>query len=181
MKEDEKYWPTVIILEGEPFVLKYLNREGVNDPCSMCDLRDKCMTDEEERKFLAFCKSDGRSDDWYFEVDWDIYPKQVGDLLNVVIDDQDLPEAHTANSDHHTTLEEWIGGRTAVTTVLIKHKGNRITMINHRGDKWNVNGIDDDSALAALLFFTVKHRYEDMRMLSDNFAIRISMEAVFNK
>lgn len=181
MKEDEKYWPTVIILEGEPFVLKYLNREGVNDPCSMCDLRDKCMTDMEERKLLEFCTSDGRSDNWYFETDWDIYPKKVGDLLNVVIADQDLPESHTENSEHHTTSEEWIGGRTAVTTILIKHKGNRITLTNHRGDKWNVSGIDDDSALAAFLFFTVKHRYEDMRNLSDNFAIRISMEAVFNK
>lgn len=181
MKEDEKYRPTVIILEGKPFALKYLNREGVNDPCSVCDLRDKCMTDMEERKLLEFCMSDGRSDNWYFETDWDIYSKKVGDLLHVVIADLDLPESPTANSEHHTTLEEWIGGRTAKTTILIRHEGKRITLINHRGDKWNVSGMDDDSALAALLFFTVKHRYKDMRKLSDNFAIRISMEAVFNK
>lgn len=181
MKEDEKYWPTVIILNGEPLVLKQLKRKGVNDVCSMCDLRDKCMNNSEDRKFYELCTNDERSDDWYFEIDWDIYPKMVGDLLNVEIADQDLPEVPTANSEHHTTLEEWIGGRTAVTTILIKRKGNRITLINHRGDKWHVDGIDDDSALAALLFFTVKHRYEDMRNLSDNFAIRISMEAVFNK
>lgn len=181
MKEDEKYWPTVIILDGEPFVLKHLNRDGVNDPCSMCDLKDKCMTETKYLDLMGLCKNDGRSDAWYFEVDWDIYPEMVGDLLNVEMADQDLPEATTVNSEHHTTLEEWIGGRTAVTTILIKRKGNRITLINHRGNKWNVNGMDEESALAALLFFTVKHRYEDMRNLSDDFAIRISMEAVFNK
>lgn len=67
------------------------------------------------------------------------------------------------------------------TTVSVKRKNGKITLINDKGKEWTMKGIDDESAIAALLFFTVKYKYEEMRMLSDDFAIRISMEAVFNK
>lgn len=83
MKENEKYWPTVIILDGEPFVLKHLNKEYVNDPCRMCDLRDKCMTDMEVPNLYELCTNLGRSDAWYFEKNWDIYNVRVADLLNI--------------------------------------------------------------------------------------------------
>lgn len=76
------FWPTVILMEGRPYVLKKLERKGVNDPCSMCDLRMRCVRDYDMHYLVELCKSDGRNDAWYFEEDWSIYPKEVEDFLN---------------------------------------------------------------------------------------------------
>lgn len=67
------------------------------------------------------------------------------------------------------------------TTVSVKRQNGEITLINGEGKEWTMKGIDEESAIAALLFFTVKYKYEAMKILSDDFSIRISMEAVFNK
>lgn len=67
------------------------------------------------------------------------------------------------------------------TTISVKRQNGEITLRNDKGVEWTMKGIDDESAIAALIFFTVKHKYEAMRILSDDFSIRISMEAVFNK
>ena len=83
MEEERYFWPTVIISEGEPYVLTKLKRAGVNDPCSMCDLREKCMTEIEFLGFYELCTNLGRSDSWYFEKNWDIYNVRVADLLNI--------------------------------------------------------------------------------------------------
>lgn len=67
------------------------------------------------------------------------------------------------------------------TTISVKRQNGEITLINDEGKEWTMKGIDEESAITALLFFTVKYKYEAMKILSDDFSIRISMEAVFNK
>ena len=81
-KDTEAYWPTVIVIEGRPYQLKKLERKGVNDPCSMCDLRQQCEPSDLYFNLMMLCKSDDRDDGWFFEEDWTICDKEICDFLN---------------------------------------------------------------------------------------------------
>ena len=81
-KDTEAYWPTVIVMEGRPYQLVKLERKGVNDPCSMCDLRQQCEPSDQYFNLMMLCKSDDRDDGWYFEEDWSIFDKRIYDFLN---------------------------------------------------------------------------------------------------
>lgn len=80
LKQNEN-WPSVILHNGRPYVLKKLTRKGVNDPCSMCDLRQLCMGMRDSARFFELCTSDGRDDGWYYEEDWSIYDKMIADFV----------------------------------------------------------------------------------------------------
>lgn len=81
LKQNEN-WPSVILHDGKPYLLKKLTRKGVNDPCSMCDLRGLCMGKRLELMFYDLCTSDGRDDGYYYEEDWSIYDKTIADFVN---------------------------------------------------------------------------------------------------
>lgn len=81
LKQNEN-WPSVILHNGRPYLLKKLTRKGVNDPCSMCDLRQLCMGTSYPPMLYDICCSDGRGDDYYYEEDWTIYDKQIADFVN---------------------------------------------------------------------------------------------------
>lgn len=81
LKQNEN-WPSVILHNGRPYVLKKLTRKGVNDPCSMCDLRHFCMGKSLQLMFFELCTSDGRDDGWYYEEDWSIYDKTIADFVS---------------------------------------------------------------------------------------------------
>lgn len=81
-KKTNEHWPTVIIMEGRPYQLMKLERKGVNDPCSMCDLRQQCEPSDQYFNLMMLCKSDDRDDGWYFEEDWSIYGKWICDFTN---------------------------------------------------------------------------------------------------
>ena len=81
LKQNEN-WPSVILHNGRPYVLKKLTRKGVNDSCSMCDLRQLCMGMRDSARFFELCTSDGRDDGWYYEEDWSIYDKTIADFVS---------------------------------------------------------------------------------------------------
>lgn len=82
-KKTNEHWPTVIIMEGKPYQLIKLERIGVNDPCTMCDLRWECEAPEERFNLIKLCKSDDRDDRWFFAEDWSIFDKRIENFLNV--------------------------------------------------------------------------------------------------
>ena len=81
-KDTEAYWPTVIVMEGRPYQLKEMNRQGINNPCELCDLRIECGYPDGLDHFMQLCTSDYRNQAWYFEEDWTIYDKRICDFLN---------------------------------------------------------------------------------------------------
>lgn len=81
-KVKKEYWPTVIVMEGRPYQLVKLERKGVNDPCSMCDLRQRCEPSSQYFNLITLCKSDDRDDGWFFEEDWTIYGKWISDFVD---------------------------------------------------------------------------------------------------
>lgn len=70
-------------MEGRPYRLKELNRQGINNPCSLCDLRTLCNNEKGQGFMYALCTSGDRNDAWYFEEDWTIYSKPIENFLNV--------------------------------------------------------------------------------------------------
>lgn len=84
-RKQNENWPSVILHNGRPYLLKKLTRKGVNDPCSMCDLRLLCMVTKDSARFFELCTSDGRDDGWYYEEDWTIYEKTIADFVDVRI------------------------------------------------------------------------------------------------
>ena len=86
----DEHWPTVIVIEGRPYQLVKLERKGVNDPCSMCDLRQRCEPSSKSFNLITLCKSDDRDDAWYFEEDWSIYDKRICDFLNPELTNEPL-------------------------------------------------------------------------------------------
>lgn len=81
LKQNE-HWPTVIIMNGKPYQLIKLERKGVNDPCTMCDLRWECDEPNDHFDLLSLCRSDDRDDGWYFTEDWSIYGDTIADFVD---------------------------------------------------------------------------------------------------
>lgn len=82
MKQKEReHWPTLIIKEGRPYVLKKLERRGINNPCELCDLRNDCGYPVDMTDLVSLCYSDNRDSSWYFEEDWNVFDKPMSDYL----------------------------------------------------------------------------------------------------
>lgn len=80
--DDAMFWPTVIIVEGKPYVLTKQQTVTENDPCALCDLRSKCYADDFPVRFFPLCMSDDRDDGWFFVEDWSVYDTPVKEFLN---------------------------------------------------------------------------------------------------
>lgn len=81
LKQNEN-WPSVILHNGKPYLLKKLTRKGVNDSCSMCDLHQLCWATSYAPALIDLCCLDGRGEAYYYEEDWSIYDKQIADFVN---------------------------------------------------------------------------------------------------
>lgn len=81
-KMKNEHWPTVIVMNGRPYLLKELNRQGLNNPCELCDLSMFCNNKKGTATMYALCTSDDRNDAWYFEEDWTIFDKQLCDFID---------------------------------------------------------------------------------------------------
>ena len=84
-KKKNEYWSTILIMEGRPYRLKELNRQGINNPCELCDLRKVCSAPYGIYDLSRLCKSDDRDDAWFFEEDWTICDKRIWNYVNVEI------------------------------------------------------------------------------------------------
>lgn len=83
MSKTNEFWPTILIMEGRPYRLKELNRQGINNPCELCDLRTLCGAPDGGYHFTRLCQSDDRDDDWFFEEDWTFRHKRFAYYLDL--------------------------------------------------------------------------------------------------
>lgn len=81
-KKQNEYWPSVIIHNGKPYVLKKMTRKDVNHPCALCDLSYMCTGVSVTANFYELCTSDERGDNYYYEEDWSIYDKMIADFVD---------------------------------------------------------------------------------------------------
>lgn len=51
--DDAMFWPTVILVEGKPYVLTKQQTISKNDVCALCDLKKKCNADGIPVRFLS--------------------------------------------------------------------------------------------------------------------------------
>lgn len=80
--DDAMFWPTVVIVEGRPYVLTKQQTIHKNDPCALCALKGKCNADDIPARFWTLCMSDKRDDGWYFAEDWSIVDQPIMEFLN---------------------------------------------------------------------------------------------------
>lgn len=52
----------------------------------------------------------------------------------------------------------------------------KLVLDNNRGQVWKMSGVDDETALAALVFFTLKGRLDQFSCFSDNFEIELTIK-----
>lgn len=105
-KKTNEHWPAVIVINGRPYQLMKLERKGVNDPCSMCDLRQQCEPSDQYFNLMMLCKSDDRDDGWYFEEDWTIVSKQIIEFVEVPMDRQlQMDIENVVKHETHKELE----------------------------------------------------------------------------
>ena len=79
--DEESYWPVLVIKEGIPYRLTKLVRKGINDPCSVCDLRNECVDSDGRTYYVGLCLADDRDDAWYFVEDWTIVGKVIAEFV----------------------------------------------------------------------------------------------------
>lgn len=91
-KKTNEHWPSVIIMNGRPYQLKEMNRQGINNPCSLCDLRTLCNNENGQGFLYTLCTSDDRNEAWFFEEDWSIYDKQICDFVSPELIDEPYDE-----------------------------------------------------------------------------------------
>lgn len=105
-KMTDEHWPIVIVIEGRPYQLVKLERKGVNDPCSMCDLRQRCEPSSQHFNLITLCKSDDRDYGWFFEEDWTIVSKQIIEFVEVPMDRQlEMDIEKVVKHETHKELE----------------------------------------------------------------------------
>lgn len=105
-KMTNEHWPTVIVINGKPYQLKELNRQGINNPCSLCDLRWLCDNEKEQGFIDALCTSDDRNDAWFFEEDWTIVSKQIIEFVEAPMKRQlELDIENVVKNETHKELE----------------------------------------------------------------------------
>lgn len=63
--------------------------------------------------------------------------------------------------------------------LTVRHKNDKTFLSNGKGNEWCMQGVDDETAIASLVFFTLKHRFDNMRMVSDNFKIEVTLDDEF--
>lgn len=85
IKQHPDFWPTLIVLEGVPYLLEKQVDATINDVCSLCDLKYECMNDDKGYKFVHLCSSDLRGEEWFFKKDWDVLDMNIKDLFAVDI------------------------------------------------------------------------------------------------
>lgn len=61
-------------------------------------------------------------------------------------------------------------------TIVIKHKDGKTIIENDRGKKWSWTHLDDITAIASVCFFTLKTRFEQHLLYSDNFEIKFTID-----
>lgn len=66
-------------------------------------------------------------------------------------------------------------------TLKVKRKGDVTILSNGKGNEWTMEHVDDETAIASLVFFTLKHRFDTLRNVSGNFEIKITMTDKLNK
>lgn len=105
-KRNENPWPSLIIVDGRPYLLKKLTRQGVNDPCSMCDLRNQCNRSHHAGNLSELCCSDDRGEDWYYEEDWTIVGKQIVEfVMDPMYLQMDADVQNVVKNETHKELE----------------------------------------------------------------------------
>lgn len=62
------------------------------------------------------------------------------------------------------------------STITIKRKGDKTIIENDRGQKWSWTHVDDITAIASVCFFTLKSRFENKMLYSDNFKIEFTID-----
>ena len=69
----------------------------------------------------------------------------------------------------------------ATTTITITKKRGKTIVRNDKGQEWSFHKMDDATAVASLVFFTIYRQFDKMSMVSDNFTISFSMDSDFFK
>ncbi len=105
-KRKENPWPSLIVVNGRPYLLKKVTRQGINDPCSLCDLRDQCNRSHHAGNLSELCCSDDRGESWYYEEDWTIVGKQIAEFVMNPADRQLQRDIqNVVNKETHKELE----------------------------------------------------------------------------
>ena len=60
-------------------------------------------------------------------------------------------------------------------TLTVGRKIGRIYLSNGIGQEWKMTGVDEKTAIASLVYFTLFSRFDITSMYSDNFKIEISI------
>lgn len=63
--------------------------------------------------------------------------------------------------------------------MTIRHEKGKTILSNGKGNEWCMQGVDDETAIASLIFFSVKNRFDRMQTLSDYFKIEVTLEEEF--
>lgn len=63
--------------------------------------------------------------------------------------------------------------------MTIRHENGKTILSNGKGNEWCMQGVDDETAIASLIFFSVKNRFDRMRTLSDKFKIEVTLDDEF--
>ncbi len=67
------------------------------------------------------------------------------------------------------------------TTIKIQHKDDKTVLsTNVVGQEWCFDKLDDETAIASVLYYTVKNYFKRTQIFSSDFEIKISMEITYN-
>lgn len=58
----------------------------------------------------------------------------------------------------------------------VRHEKGKTILSNGKGNEWCMKGVDDETAIASLIFFTLKNRFLRMRNIMDNFKIEVTLD-----
>lgn len=63
------------------------------------------------------------------------------------------------------------------TTITITQKRGKTIVRNDKGNEWSFKDVDETTAIASLVFYTLYKQFNKMSTFSANFSISLTMES----
>ena len=63
--------------------------------------------------------------------------------------------------------------------LTVRHEKGKTILSNGKGSEWCMKGVDDETAIASLVFYTLKSRFKQMTNLGLDFKLEVTLSEEF--
>lgn len=177
---------TVLTMNGRTFELVWTDEtEGFN-PCHHCALYKNLCNPRHGTTFVDLCSDMQEETNTYFvekKQDSALPSHSDQELLLSILSEYQLICMQAGNSVRADEISKIMTQLTDGSssddvkkiTLSVGRKNGRLILDNGKGTEWKMTGLDEKTAIASLVYFTIFSRFDQISCLSSDFKIDVSL------